>query len=376
MPPDDLLHGQGYHNRFTEPQGIFRRHVRDMRYEGPGGSTRIYGELSIPPSRELLNTHYPEGYKYDDLLPYLRKVQNHYCNYLSEETSNITDIDCDIYHGDSGPMSIGPPSMGKISRVIHDFVEKGIEVGIPFTSDYMNPDKREGIHYLQFFRKSENTSDINAPKKRESTLSGYLNSEVRERTNLHLKFGYYVDKFIYNGVNVIGVTFIDSNGNKGYAMAKDQVILSAGVIESPKLLQRNGIGSAALLNKLNIPVVVDNPHVGAHLKNHITLSMSFLLNEIPVIEPPYTTFDNIVMFLKSNPSLDRPDLEIQVLDGIAADNFDISICGIPLQFLSHSNINGSFPFISFLITYLMSPIEGTITIRSKNLLDEVAIDFG
>ena len=72
---------------------------------GLGGTSRIYGMLNARPHPDTLKS-WPEGWRYDDLFPYFKKVEDHFCYYDSFEVTNITKRDCELYHGKSGPLQV------------------------------------------------------------------------------------------------------------------------------------------------------------------------------------------------------------------------------------------------------------------------------
>jgi choline dehydrogenase-like flavoprotein len=86
----------------------------------------------------------------------------------------------------------------------------------------------------------------------------------------------------------MGVEYTMNGGNTLTAKARHEVILSAGAINTPELLELSGIGSPAILSRFAIPVRVDNPHVGENLQDHLMAGVSF-----EVVDSYRSTTDDI-----------------------------------------------------------------------------------
>jgi choline dehydrogenase-like flavoprotein len=115
-------------------------------------------------------------------------------------------------------------------------------------------------------------------KQRSSSATAYL-LPVRDRANLTVLTGATVEKVILNKTNegeivAEGVQYI-KGGVVGKAHARKDVIISAGTLNSPKLLELSGIGNPELLKTHGIDVIVDNPNVGENLQNHLMLGVNF-----------------------------------------------------------------------------------------------------
>lgn len=123
-----------------------------------------------------------------------------------------------------------------------------------------------------------------ATGKRCSSADAYL-EPARQRSNLTVITGATVSKILFdknasgpNDAIAEGVEYTivqDGQTKTAQAKARKEVILAAGAIGSPRLLELSGIGDAALLRDLGIQVIVDNPHVGENLQNHILVGTSF-----------------------------------------------------------------------------------------------------
>lgn len=109
--------------------------------------------------------------------------------------------------------------------------------------------------------------------KRFSASRAFL-KPVRGRANLTVVTDTDVQRILFDGQRTCGILLRDKNGVHEVAVRRE-IILSAGAIQSPKLLQLSGIGPRALLESLAIPVVVDAPGVGANLREHRYLSFTY-----------------------------------------------------------------------------------------------------
>lgn len=115
--------------------------------------------------------------------------------------------------------------------------------------------------------------------KRVSAATAFLNG-ARRRPNLTVKTGVEVRRILFEGRRAVGVA-CDEGGRRQVYRAEREVIVSAGVLQSPKLLQLSGIGPAEHLRANGIAVVHDNPAVGRNMTEHMMVALSFRLNKVP-----------------------------------------------------------------------------------------------
>ncbi|MBV8184831.1 MAG: GMC family oxidoreductase N-terminal domain-containing protein [Hyphomicrobiales bacterium] len=131
--------------------------------------------------------------------------------------------------------------------------------GIPKIADF-NTGDNEGSSYFQVNQKRG---------RRWSTARGFL-KPVLKRSNLRLETGVHAERITFDQGRATGVVFF-RGGEHCHALAEKEVVLAAGAIASPKLLELSGIGDAARLNALGIAVVKDAPGVGENLQDHLQL---------------------------------------------------------------------------------------------------------
>jgi choline dehydrogenase len=227
--------------------GLGGRSLNWPRGKVLGGSSSINGLLYVRGQpqdfdhwRQLGNV----GWSFEDVLPYFRRAENQ-------------ERGADDFHGADGPLAV---SDMRVRREICDAVIKAAgELGIPEKDDF-NRDDQEGAGYFQLTTKNG---------LRCSTAVGYLNP-VKKRPNLEIKTHAQVHRLIVEDGRCAGVEF-DVKGAKQAAGCRGEVVLSAGAIGSPQILMLSGIGPAAHLQDMGIPVVQDLQGVGGNLQDHLQL---------------------------------------------------------------------------------------------------------
>ena len=193
-----------------------------------------------------------EEWGYDDILPYFIKAEN------NERGS-------DDFHGRGGPLNVA--DLREPNPLARAFVQASNETGYPLNVDF-NGAKQEGFGLFQVTQKNG---------KRNSTAVAYL-KPVLTRSNLTAQTEAQVHHINFDGTTAVGVTYFQ-NGEKIEAKANKEIILSGGAVNSPQLLMLSGIGPAAHLQALNIPVVLDLPGVGANLQDHLAIATTYACTE-------------------------------------------------------------------------------------------------
>ena len=225
------------------------RSIRYPRGKTLGGSSSINGLLWIRGQsndydnwRQQGNT----GWGWDDVLPYFLKSEN---NELGKSK----------FHNDRGPITV---TNKKIKlKMLEEFQNAAEEMGIPKTNDF-NTGDNYGIGYFQF-----TTSRQKLLKLRCSAAKGYLNP-VKKRPNLKIIVNAHVQKINFEGKKAISVNYY--NGDKiEMVKANKEILLSAGSIGSPHILQVSGIGDEKKLRNLGIKIVHELKGVGKNLQDHL-----------------------------------------------------------------------------------------------------------
>ncbi len=332
----------------TEPDaGINGRSLDYPRGKVLGGCSSINGMIYMRGQaadydgwRQQGNT----GWGWDDVLPYFRKSEDYH--------KGASDL-----HGSGGEWRV---EKQRISWPILDaFRDAAEEVGIPRTDDF-NKGTNEGSGYFEVNQKRG---------VRWHTAKAFLDP-VRARPNLRVITGAETESLVLDGKTVTSVRF-RQNGVLKEARAQGEVILSAGAVNSPKILELSGIGNAEVLGGFGIPVAHELPGVGGNLQDHLQirtvykvtgavtlnqlagslfgkgkLGLQYLLTQSgPLSMAP----SQLGIFARSDPRLETPDLEYHV------QPLSTNKLGEPLH---------KFPAVTASVCNLRPESRGTVHIRS------------
>jgi choline dehydrogenase len=252
------LQGRRYNWAYlTEPEPhMDNRRMECGRGKGLGGSSLINGMCYIRGNAMDYDGWAKEkgleDWSYLDCLPYFRKAETR-------------DIGANPYHGGDGPVSVTTPKNGN-NPLFHAMVEAGVQAGYPRTDD-LNGYQQEGFGPMD--------RTVTPKGRRASTARGYLD-QARERPNLTIVTHALTDRILFNGKRAIGVAYLQGDNDTPIsANARREVLLCSGAIASPQVLQRSGVGPAALLRELDIPVVHDLPGVGQNLQDHLEVYLQY-----------------------------------------------------------------------------------------------------
>jgi choline dehydrogenase len=254
-----------YNWRFeTDPDpNMNGRRIYWPRGKTLGGSSAINGLIYIRGQREdydhwaaLGNT----GWGYDDVLPYFIRSEGN-------------QRGAGPFHGASGPLKVS--DIGAKHELIEAFIHGAGEIGVPRTEDF-NGAAQEGAGYYQLTTHNG---------WRCSTAKAYL-TPAMHRPNLRVETDAPAAGLVFDGRRAAGVRYVQG-GEMRVARCRAEVLLAAGSIQSPQLLQLSGIGPRALLDRLGIPVVHDAPGVGENLQDHLQIRLSYECTK------PITTNDQL-----------------------------------------------------------------------------------
>ncbi len=361
-------------NLISEPQDyLLGRVLRNPRFYGIGGTAMINGMIAFAPSRHLIDQLWPTGWKWDDLFPYMIKMQNHYCYYLPSSLTGISDADCRKWHGRDGPIDIAPPLFEQFPYTVWDFAKECNE-SIGFMTDNDNPTKQYGCFFVQTFCKPFNKSDPNSPCMRASTWAAYLNGT--KRPNLQILDSATVLKLIFDEnepTKCIGVAY-EYKGQVHTAIARKEVILSAGTFDTPKLLQLSGVGPRQWLEPLGVKIVAENSEVGNNFVDQMAVYITF-----ETIEGlPQSTWDgkNCAWIMNSGlkeSNMNWTDIQVFCFATFPIETAEYKIVGFdPVLAYSHPSI----PYITFNIVNTLPDASGTVKIQSLSPYDRPQIDHG
>jgi len=216
-----------------------------------GGCSSINGMLYLRGQaadydhwRQLGNT----GWGWDDVLPYFLKSED--------------DVDgASALHGAGGEWRVDHQRLHW--DVLDDFRDAAVQAGLPGTSDF-NTGDNEGVGYFKVNQRNG---------WRWSTARAFLRP-ARHRPSLRIETHAMTERVLFDGSRAVGVRF-RRNGQVTDLRARREVILAAGAIGSPQILQLSGIGPGALLQAHGIAVVQDTPGIGANLQDHLQLRCAF-----------------------------------------------------------------------------------------------------
>lgn len=184
------------------------------------------------------------GWAYDDLLPLFQRTEQ-----------RIGGIGQSIYRGRHGALPVTDVDWDH--PLCDAFIEGALQAGIPSNSDY-NGASQEGVGLFQ---------RVIYKGLRRSSASSFLTTALK-RSNVKLMTNAQVSRVDFEGRSAIGVTLKRPNGRSQSIRCRREVIVSAGAVNSPRLLQISGIGSGELLNKLGAPLVNVRKGVGENLRDH------------------------------------------------------------------------------------------------------------
>ena len=297
-----------YHRTEADPSCHDRaERIHNGKTMGGGGSINgmmfIRGAASDFDEWEELGN---PGWGYRDVLPYFRKMEH-------------TSIGEDEFHGRDGP--VGVEYSAPMLDISHRFIEASMEAGIPYNSD-INGKSIEGVT-----RTPSNAFE----GVRQSTARTYL-YPARKRPNLTVKSGALARRVLFEGNVAVGVEY-EVSGRKRKARARKEVVLCAGGVRSPHLLMLSGVGPAEQLENLGIPLVTDLPGVGKNYMDHASNRLSYAVKlptwsrELGLHDqakhglnwlfrkkgPAASGFSQAVAFVKSEPGLSDPDIQITLL---------------------------------------------------------------
>ncbi|MGN6588375.1 MAG: GMC family oxidoreductase [Solirubrobacterales bacterium] len=299
----------------TEPEPHCEgRSLYIPRGKGLGGSSSMNAMLYVrgnPLDYEGWVEAGAEGWGWDDVLPYFLRAEDN-------------ERGASEYHAVGGPLRVEDERSPR--PLTGRFLSACAEAGVPRIDDYNGPEQ-DGAALCQVTQRNG---------KRWSTADAYLRPALK-RPNLEVVTGALVSGLeIENGV-ATGVRYSRRRSGEQVARPEREVILSAGAIGSPQLLQLSGVGPAEQLREHGVPVVHDLPGVGENLQDHPYVSciwdvpgggsladaekpkalLEYLLRRTG---PLTSTVAEAFAFIRSRPGLPGPDLQFHFAPAYFADN--------------------------------------------------------
>ena len=236
--------------RTEKDETMNNRSIRYPRGKTLGGSSSINGLLWIRGQSNDYDNWRQQGNKgwgWDDVLPYFIKSENN-------------ELGKGKFHSDEGPIMVANKKI-KL-KMLDEFINAAEEKGIPKVNDF-NTGDNFGVGFFQF------TTTFNklGLKLRYSSAKGYLNP-AKKRSNLKIITNAHVQRINFEGKKASGIEyFIGENLIK--ISVNKEIILSAGSIGSPHILQVSGIGDGDKLSKIGIDLIKNLKGVGKNLQDHL-----------------------------------------------------------------------------------------------------------
>nr|WP_312483381.1 choline dehydrogenase [Achromobacter ruhlandii] len=237
---------------YTEPDpNMLDRRIYWPRGRTLGGSSAINGLIYIRGQRQDYDAWAAAGnpgWRWDDCLPYFRKLENN-------------DLGAGATRGTEGPLNA--TSIKTPHPLVEGLIGAAGALGLPHVRDF-NTGDQEGVGYYQLTTRNG---------RRCSTAVAYLRP-ARGRANLRVETGAHAMAILFEGTRACGVRY-RQDGQVRTLRARREVILCAGALQSPQLLQLSGVGPAALLRRFGIGVVRDLPGVGENLQDHLQIRLIY-----------------------------------------------------------------------------------------------------
>lgn len=247
-----LGYGKTFHdpavnwNYATEPDpGLLGASDHWPRGKVLGGSSSINAMVWIRGARQDFDTWRDAGnpgWGFDDLLPAFKAIE--------DNQAGASDL-----RGTGGPVHV-TDNRKNIHPLTHRFLAAAGMAGLPLNQDFNGPDQ-EGAGIYQITTKDG---------RRMSAARAFLRPAMK-RSNVRVETNALATRILFDGKRAIGVEY-RQGGERKTARASREVIVSGGSVNSPQLLQLSGVGPAALLGELGIPVVHAVEHVGRNLQDH------------------------------------------------------------------------------------------------------------
>jgi choline dehydrogenase len=348
-----LLGAKGEYNWgfWTEPEpNLEGRRLWWPRGRGWGGSSSINGMVYIrghPRDYDQWRQTGLAGWGYADVLPYFMRAER-------------LEGGGDDYHGSDGPLHISKAASR--NPIYAAFIAAGGQAGHPLTSDF-NGFRQEGFGPYQL-----NIKD----GRRWSAAAAYLHPAL-PRPNLTAEIGARTTRLLLEKGRVVGVEFVQS-GVTRQVFADAEVLLCAGAVQSPQILQLSGIGAPDDLSAAGITPRHALPGVGANLQDHLDVTLSWETSGVKTAWSHSRGLNRLATglsyllfnqgfgrqnfleagaFLKSRPDLDRPDLQLHCVLAImrdhgkqpaTADGFSVHVCQLRPQSRGRVGLRSADPF--------------------------------
>lgn len=294
-----------------------------------------------------------KGWGWDDVKPIFRQHLDHY-------------LGAGEHHGAGGEWRVEAPRTRW--EILDTFIEAAVQAGIPRTTDF-NTGSNEGISYFHVNQKNG---------RRWSAARGFLKPAL-SRPNLKLEINAHATRILFEGRRAVGVEILQ-NGTLRRIHARKEVVLSAGAVASPQLLQLSGIGDGNLLQQHGIPVIQHLSGVGENLQDHLQLRPVYKVHGVRTLNEDYRSLvkkgymaleyalfrrgpltmapSQLGAFTRSSPDYATPNLQFHIQ---------------PLSLDKFGDDPHPFPAFTASVCNLRPTSRGSIRVRSGNISDPPSI---
>lgn len=296
----------------TQPEPFLNnREMHCPRGKVLGGSSSINGMVYVRGHARDFDEwqeHGAQGWDYQHCLPYFKKAED----WAFEEND---------YRATGGPLAVNNGNNMQ-NPLYQAFIDAGVDAGYMQTNDY-NAHQQEGFGPMHMTVKNG---------VRWSTANAYLKPAMK-RANLTIKTGVQVEKILLENKKAVGVEFFSGN-KKSKAFANKEVILSAGSIGSPHILQLSGIGDETTLKQAGIETQHHLPGVGQNLQDHLEFYFQYRCKQPITLNSQLGPLSKLAIgvrwilfktglgatnhfescgFIRSKPGVEWPDLQYHFL---------------------------------------------------------------
>ena len=365
----------------TEPdQNLHDRQMYWPRGKVLGGSSSINGLIYIRGQHEDYDSWEAlgnPGWGSRDVLPYFKRSEHQ-------------QRGADDYHGVDGPLWVS--DVEEKNELVEAFIKAGVESGYPHNRDF-NGASQEGVGYFQLTTRKG---------WRCSTATAYL-KPARKRPNLDIRTDAVCSGLDFEGSRVTGVRYLQG-GKEVSVRARQEVILAAGAINSPQILELSGIGDPEVLKEVGIPVRHALPGVGKNLHDHLQARV------IARCTKAITTNDDLNSFLRkmrigmkyvflrrgplavginqaggfvrTDPSMDRPDIQFH-FGTLSSDmpgspvhdfpGFTLSTCQLRPESRGTVHVHSTDPreYPKITSNYLSEPLDQEVMVAGVRISRQV-----
>lgn len=385
-----MLPGYGKINNWafnTTPQEAFHgRRGYQPRGRSLGGSSAINAMLYIRGQRADYDGWAEmgcEGWDWDSVLPYFKRSENN-------------ERGADALHGDSGPLQVSDQKSPR--PLTRAFIEAARQMQIRERHDFNDGDN-EGVGLYQVTQ----FHDPARNGERCSAAAAYLLPIMASRPNLTVLTNVQTTRIMLEGKRAVGVVY--RKGKQDFSIkARREVILSSGAFGSPKLLQLSGIGRPDYISPHGIEMVHELPGVGQNLQDHLDFIQCFttkdtdnfgigLAGAIGLLKHAVqwkrdgsgmiaTPFAEGAGFIKSDPNVERADLQLHFVISIVDDHarklhpgygFSCHVCALRPLSRGSVALQSADPLADPLIDprYLSDPRDVEILIKGAKRVREI-----